>query len=192
MADTDLGFEWAKVSWNKGNITRGLPKFAPLGLPPHCLIDAQVVTAPGSDIRVVYRLPENWNGKVYGIGGGGWAGDIAQFSAQAPLTRGFATMQTDAGRPSPVLSGPDVYDNTWLAHDPQAATDFSHRAIHQMTVIGKQVAAAYYGRPPARARFVGCSTGGRMALMEAQRYPQDYDEIVAGSPVYTTQHMTTA
>jgi feruloyl esterase len=192
LADKDFGFTKVRATWREGNATQNLPTFARLGLPAYCSVDAVIRPVPGSRIRVVYRLPERWNGKVYGIGGGGWAGDISLLSARDALGRGFATMQTDAGKSSGDVRSPDVYDNTWLAYNWQAVTDFSHRAIHEMTVAGKRVAAAYYGRQPDSARFVGCSAGGRMALMEAQRYPGDYDEIIAGSPVYTLQTQTTA
>jgi feruloyl esterase len=79
-----------------------------------------------------------------------------------------------------------------VAERPESATDFSHRAIHEMTTAGKAVAAAFYGQEHRRAYFNGCSTGGRMALMEAQRYPEDYDAIIAGAPVYTLQVQTSA
>lgn len=192
LAEKDFGFATMTASWQEGNVTQNLPTFARLGLPAYCSVDAVIGPVPGSRIRVVYRLPEKWNGKVYGIGGGGWAGDISLESARDALARGFATMQSDAGKTSGDVRSPDVYDNTWLAHNTQAVADFSHRAIHEMTVAGKKVAAAYYGRQPDGARFVGCSTGGRMALMEAQRYPEDYDEIVAGSPVHTLQAQISA
>ena len=66
-----------------------------------------------------------------------------------------------------------------------AVTDFSHRAIHEMTVLGKQVVASHYGRAATKNYYQGCSTGGRMGMMETQRYPDDYDGVVAGAPVYS-------
>jgi feruloyl esterase len=135
---------------------------------------------------VVYRLPDNWNGKVYGIGGGGWAGNVTLQAASEALQAGYATMQTDGGHP-----GTGVWDNGWASTSPEAAKDFSYRAIHEMTVAGKKLATAYYGRKFDNAYYVGCSTGGRMGLMEAQRFPDDYDAIVAGAPVYTLQTQTT-
>jgi feruloyl esterase len=155
------------------------------GLPAFCEVKGTLHPVAGSNIGVVYRLPDNWNGKVYGIGGGGWAGNVTLQAATDGLSKGYATMQTDGGHP-----GTGVWDNAW-AQNPQAAKDFSYRAIHEMTVAGKKLAAAYYGRPLANAYYIGCSTGGRMGLMEAQRFPDDYDAIVAGAPVYTLQTQTT-
>ena len=156
------------------------------GAPAYCEVTGTLRPVAGSNIGVVYRLPEGWNGKVYGTGGGGWIGNIALQTVSDPLRRGYATMQSDAGHPIG-----DVWDNSWAIHEEQAK-DFSYRAIHEMTAAGKKVAASYYGKRPTRAYYVGCSTGGRMGLMEAQRYPADYDAIVAGAPVYTLQTQTSS
>ncbi|HTM94778.1 MAG TPA: tannase/feruloyl esterase family alpha/beta hydrolase, partial [Croceibacterium sp.] len=158
---------------------------AKTGTPAFCEVTGVLSPVATSQIGVVYRLPENWNGKVYGIGGGGWIGNIGIQAASEALGRGYATMQTDGGHPIG-----NVWDNAW-ATDPDKAKDFSYRAIHEMTVGGKKLAAAYYGKAHDRAYYVGCSTGGRMGLMEAQRFPKDYDAIVAGAPVYTLQTQTT-
>jgi feruloyl esterase len=155
-----------------------------LGAGSDCEIVATLSPVPGSKIGVVYRLPKQWNGRVVGYGGGGWAGNVAYNTVRDDLMRGYATMQTDGGHPSP-----NGGDGSWTAPngkpDDVAMTDFSWRAVHQMTVTGKEVAAKYYGKPQDKALFIGCSTGGRMALMEAQRFPNDYDGIVAGAPVYS-------
>ncbi|MGZ3274224.1 MAG: tannase/feruloyl esterase family alpha/beta hydrolase [Caulobacteraceae bacterium] len=155
-----------------------------LGVGSDCEIKATLSPVPGSKIGVVYRLPKQWNGRLVGYGGGGWAGNVAFQTVAADLARGYATMQTDGGHPSPA-----AFDASWTAPngvpDEVAVTDFSYRAVHQMTVTGKEVAAKYYGKPQDKALFIGCSTGGRMALMEAQRFPDDYDGIVAGAPVYS-------
>jgi feruloyl esterase len=155
-----------------------------LGAGSDCEITATLSPVPGSKIGVVYRMPKQWNGRVVGYGGGGWAGNVGFQTVKADLERGYATMQTDGGHPSPA-----AFDANWTAPngkpDQVAVTDFSWRAVHQMTVTGKLVAARYYGKPEDKALFIGCSTGGRMALMEAQRFPGDYDAIVAGAPVYS-------
>src|SRR5690606_20611773 len=103
------------------------------------------------------------------------------------LRKGYATLQTDGGHEST-----SPWENSWAVENPEAATDFSWRAVHEMTVAGKQLAEAFYGSEHRRAYFQGCSTGGRMALMEAQRFPDDYDAISAGAPVYTLQVQTSA
>lgn len=155
-----------------------------LGAGSDCEIKATLSPVPGSKIGVVYRFPRQWNGRLVGYGGGGWAGNVAFQTVAADLGRGYATMQTDGGHPSPA-----AFDASWTQPggkpDEVAVTDFSWRAVHQMTVTGKEVAAKYYGKPQDKALFIGCSTGGRMALMEAQRFPEDYDGIVAGAPVYS-------
>jgi feruloyl esterase len=158
------------------------------GMPQYCEVTALITPVPGSKITAVYRLPENWNGRVLGFGGGGWAGNLAlsaplsgpNRTASLGLPRGYATAQTDGGHSSWVAT-----DASWTRNNPVAVTDFSHRAIHEMTVLGKQVVAQYYGRPSTKSFFNGCSTGGRMGLMETQRYPDDYDGVIAGAPVYS-------
>ena len=156
------------------------------GLPGFCEVTATLSPVSGSSIGVVYRLPASWNGKVLGFGGGGWIGNIALQTASEGLRKGYATLQTDGGHPIG-----NVWDNSWAA-DPDKAKDFSYRAIHEMTVGGKRLVAAYYSQPHRRAYYQGCSTGGRMGLMEAQRYPDDYDLISAGAPVYTLQTQTSS
>ncbi len=153
-------------------------------VPAHCEVTGVASPVAGSRIGVVFRLPAEWNGKIIGYGGGGWAGNVRIETAAQDLARGYATMQTDGGHPSP-----NAGDSTWVAPggvvDEVALNDFAWRAVHTMTEVGKQAAAAFYGRPHTRAYFQGCSTGGRMALMEAQRFPGDYDGVIAGAPVYS-------
>ncbi len=156
-------------------------------LPAYCEVAATIAPVEGSRIGVVYRLPERWSGKVLGLGGGGFSGNVSLQSAAAGLSRGYATMQTDTGHPVPD-SPRGVMDASWTSSAGVFAweplTDFAHRSIHLMSAIGKEVAAAYYGRDHERAYYLGCSTGGRQGMMESQRYPDDYDGIVAGAPVY--------
>ena len=156
------------------------------GLPAYCEVTGTLAPAAGSAIGVFYRLPESWNGKLLGLGGGGWAGNVTLNAASEGLKKGYATLQTDAGH-----AATTVWDAAWSSN-PEAVKDFSYRAVHEMTVAGKRLAQAYYARGPIKAYFQGCSTGGRMALMEAQRYPADYDAITAGAPVYTLQVQTSA
>ncbi|MFT8243449.1 tannase/feruloyl esterase family alpha/beta hydrolase [Roseomonas sp. BN140053] len=152
--------------------------------PAHCEVTAMVRPVEGSSIGVVVRLPENWNGRLLGIGGGGFAGDVRLDTMRPALARGYAVAGTDAGHPSA-----DSLDPSWaLRPDGQlnreAVTDFGHRAVHEMTVLAKQVVAHRYGRPQDRTYWQGCSTGGRQGLAEVQRYPEDYDGVIAGAPVY--------
>ncbi len=156
------------------------------GNPGYCEVTGTLSPVAGSTIGVVYRLPGSWNGKVLGLGGGGWAGNVTVQAAAEGLRKGYATLQTDAGH-----AATTVWDTAWAAN-PEAMRDFSYRAVHEMTVAGKKLVAAYYQQPHRRAYFQGCSTGGRMALMEAQRFPDDYDAISAGAPVYTLQVQTSS
>ncbi|MEO6388671.1 MAG: tannase/feruloyl esterase family alpha/beta hydrolase [Croceibacterium sp.] len=156
------------------------------GLPAYCEVKGNLSPAPGSMIGVVYRLPEGWNGKVLGLGGGGWQGNVTLQAATEGLRGGYATMQTDAGHVATT-----VWDTAW-ANSLDAQKDFSYRGVHEMTEAGKKLVEYYYGREPGKAYFQGCSTGGRMALMEAQRYPADYDAISAGAPVYSLQVQTSS
>jgi feruloyl esterase len=150
------------------------------GLGAYCEVTSWTSGGEGSRIGAVYRLPDSWNGRMLGIGGGGWAGNTTLQAATVGLKRGYATAQTDAGHASP--SGADI---AWARGNPVAMTDFAHRGIHEMTVLGKQVVGKFYGSAPRHSFFQGCSTGGRQGLMEAQRYPADYDGIIAGAPVYS-------
>jgi feruloyl esterase len=155
-------------------------------LPAFCEVTATLSPAPGSQIGVVYRLPEPaaWNGKIVGLGGGGYAGNVTLKEAAPELAQGYATAQTDTGHPSP-----KALDTSWILKGPgdinkAQVIDFGWRAVHAMTVAGKVVVAAYYGKPQRRAYWAGCSTGGRQGLAEMQRFPADYDGISAGAPVY--------
>ena len=156
------------------------------GAPGFCEVTGTISPEPRSRIGVVYRLPEGWNGKIVGFGGGGWAGNTRIETAQQALKRGYATAQTDGGH-----NGANVWDTAW-ASNPAAASDFSWRAIHLMTVVSKDVAARYYGRRQTRTIYQGCSTGGRMGLVEVQRFPTDYDAATIGAPVYNLLVQTSA
>ncbi len=147
---------------------------------------AEVSPNARSHIGVVFRLPDNWNGRVLGIGGGGWQGDTNLRTAQPGLNRGYAVLQTNGGHDP--KTGPDAFaaafDSSWAKDNPEGVTDFAWRAVHLTSVVGKQVAARYYAKPLQLAVFQGCSTGGRMALMEARRFPDDYGAVIAGAPVF--------
>jgi feruloyl esterase len=161
--------------------------------PAYCEVTGVISPVSGSHITVVYRLPDGWNGKLVGLGGGGWAGNITfdrsggrMYTAAANLARGYATAQTDGGHTTT-----DPWDTSWAAN-PESVTDFSYRAVHLMTSVGKAVVARYYGHPQKRAYFQGCSTGGRQGLMEVQRFPDDYNGVISGAPVYSLLTQTSA
>lgn len=133
-------------------------------------------------IRFEVWLPGDWNGRFQAVGGGGLAGVISYGAMAEALADGYASASTDTGH--------QVGDSAWLSNR-QRRIDYGYRAIHEMTVKAKAIVDAHYGQGPAYAYFNGCSTGGRQGLMEAQRYPDDYDGIVSGAPVnrFTQLHI---
>ena len=148
------------------------------GLPAFCRVIGSIHPTDDSDIRFELWLPaENWNGRFMQTGNGGAAGNIVHNSMIDPLMRGYAVANTDTGH---VNGGADIWG--WAVDHPEKLTDYAWRAVHELTVTGKAITTARYGDDPERSYFVGCSTGGRQGLMEAQRFPDDYDAIVAGAP----------
>jgi hypothetical protein len=150
--------------------------------PGYCAVKLTVNNPPSSDaVRVGVFLPDDWNGRFQGAGGGGFVGGNPDSPSLAALNAGYATAGTDTGHAGPGGNGAFALnpDNTlnW-----QLIDDFSYIGIHEMTETAKAVIAAYYGNAPEYSYFNGCSTGGRQGYMEAQRYPTDYDGIAAGSP----------
>lgn len=146
-------------------------------LPPHSVVKLILTPGRDSNINVEICLPaaEKWNNRFIGLGNGGAAGRISSGSLLGYMARGYAVATTDMGTAPNSDSGigkPDVWK------------DFGYRATHLMTVSAKQVIKAYYGRSPEYSYFNGGSTGGQQALQEAQRYPEDYDGIVANVPAH--------
>ena len=151
-------------------------------LPAFCRVQASVTPTADSDIRIEVWMPlEKWNGRFEGTGNGGWAGDISLPALAASLKRGYAVAGTDTGH-----SGGNA---DFAIEHPEQLVDFESRAIHEMTVKGKAIVSAFYAaRGDLKySYFSGCSTGGRQALKEAQRFPADYDGIIVGDPgAYST------
>jgi feruloyl esterase len=136
------------------------------------IVKLELNPAKGSHINVEVWLPdaEKWNGRFLGLGNGGAAGHINSGSLAGPSTAGYAVATTDMGTAPNSDSGIGNVE-VWK--------DFGYRATHLMTVVGKQIVKAYYGKDPELSYFSGGSTGGQQALQEAQRYPEDYDGIAA-------------
>lgn len=155
-------------------------------LPAFCRVQGMIRPSDDSAIQFEVWLPAlKWNGKFRGIGNGGFAGNISQSELIAAVSAGYAAAATDTGH-----SGQGAQ---WALGHPEKVIDYGWRAIHETAVQGKAIAAAFYGEAPRRAYFAACSNGGREALMEAQRFPDDYDGIVAGAPAnYWTHLMTRA
>ncbi len=144
-----------------------------------CRVAGTATPEEGSEINFEVWLPhaDAWNGRFQGIGSGGSAGAIRYPQLAVAVQNGYAAVATDNGHTS--TSG---FDGSWSLGHPVRLIDFGYRAQHEATVAGKAVTRAYYGRDADHAYFVGCSQGGHHALMEAQRFPDDYDGIVAGAP----------
>jgi feruloyl esterase len=154
-------------------------------LPAFCRIAATIRPTKDSDIKIEVWMPtEGWNGKFRGIGNGGFAGSIGYVGIAAALRQGYATASTDTGHTSPQGT-----DSRWALGHPEKVTDFGYRGIHEMTRIAKAAMKAFYGNGPRRSYFGSCSNGGRQALMEAQRFPSDYDGILAGAPANFWTHL---
>ncbi len=147
-----------------------------MDLPGFCRVVG--VTDPAINFEV--WLPDDWNGKFQGVGNGGMAGRIRYSSLAPALRRGYATASTDTGHKSTGGS----FDAEWAIGRPDLVEDYGHRGLHRTTVNGKAITTAFYGAPPEYSYYTGCSKGGLQGLMEAQRYPDDYDGIVAGNPAH--------
>jgi len=153
------------------------PDGTALDVAPTCRIRATARPTPGSRIAFELWLPRSgWNGRYYQLGNGGFGGSIHYPSLAAEIARGNAALLSDTGH-----SGTG-FDARWAAGGPDLVVDFGHRAIKASSDAARALIAAYYGRPADRHYFAGCSGGGRMALMAAQRYPDDWDGILAGAP----------
>jgi len=142
----------------------------------YCLVKVRVEP----QVNVWVAMPtENWNGRLRAEGGGGYSGALAV--PNDSVAQGFVGMRTDTGHPGGVLDGSFGMSSPGVPNT-QLQIDFAYRSEHLMAVIGKQLARAFYGRPQLRTYWYGCSTGGRQGLMMAQRYPDDFDAILAGAP----------
>ena len=161
----------------------------PQPIPQHCRVTMVLKPTPDSNINVELWMPtDNWNGKLLVVGNGGFAGSIQGYGdMQVALRLGYATAATDTGHSA--VDGPN---GMFALGHPEKIVDFAYRAVHDLTVKSKQLIATYYARPAQFSYFKGCSTGGRQAVMAAQKYPEDYDGIIGGALANRHIHMHTA
>ena len=153
-------------------------------LPAFCRVAGVIQPSSDSHIEFEVWMPTSgWNGKFQGVGNGGFAGAISYEQLGGVLAHGYATASTDTGHHA---GGTDA---SWALKHPEKIADFGYRAIHETAVKAKAILTAFYGESPKRSYFSSCSNGGRQALMEAQRYPEDYDGIVAGAPANYWTHL---
>lgn len=162
----------------------------PIAIPAYCKISGVINRRTGADgkpygLGFELALPNDWNGRFLFQGGGGLNGTInpplgSSAAGDRPaLARGFAVVSTDSGHKGA------VFDSSFMA-DQQAALDFAHASVGTVTRVAKKLVRAYYGRAAAHSYMVGCSTGGREAMLAAERYPDQFDGIVAGAPAMRT------
>ncbi len=156
------------------------PSFA---LPAFCRVQGVAKPTDDSDIQFEVWLPASgWNGKFEQVGNGGFAGSIPEAAMAEPLHRGYATAATDDGHSGGMGAA-------WALGHPDKVIDFGYRAVHVVSIQAKAIVAAFYGKNAKLSYFVGCSDGGREALMEAQRFPKDFRGIVAGAPANYWTHL---
>jgi feruloyl esterase len=161
--------------WPMGAPPEGLIPYE--ALPSFCRVAASIRPAPDSEIQFEVWMPaKGWNGKFAGVGNGGFWGEIMYPQMSEPLSRGYAVASTDTGHVGA------VDDGSFAVGHPEKLVDHGYRSIHEMTVKAKDIIAARYGDGPRHSYWLGCSSGGRQGLMEAQRFPDDYDGISAGAP----------
>jgi feruloyl esterase len=155
-------------------------------LPAFCRVVVLATPTADSAIPIEVWMPaKGWNGRFRGQGNGGFAGSISYLGMALAVLHGYATAGTDTGH-----SG-SMADAIWALGHPEKVIDFGYRAIHEMTLKAKATVQAYYASPLQHSYFAACSDGGREALMEAQRFPADYDGIAAGAPANDFTHLTT-
>jgi feruloyl esterase len=154
----------------------------PLMLPAYCR--AAMVLTPSADSHIEMELwlpAADWNGKFQAVGNGGWAGTITFAAMAQALREGYATASNDTGH----TGGDPAFG---LGHT-EKLVDFAYRANHEMTVQSKAIITAFYGKSSKLSYWNGCSTGGRQGLMEAQKFPADFDAVIAGAPANWQTHL---
>jgi Tannase and feruloyl esterase len=176
-----------------GTFTLPPSPMPPMGSPPSfkdvpafCRVVLDATPTPDSDIKIEVWMPASgWNNKFRGQGNGGFAGVIDYPGLGSAVKLGYASAATDTGH-----SGTAI-DASWALGHPNKVVDFGYRGIHLMTLNAAAIIGAFYGENPQRSYFASCSDGGREALMEAERFPEDYDGIIAGAPAYYWTHLLT-
>jgi acetyl esterase/lipase len=153
-------------------------------VPAHCRVAGRISPEPGSDIEFEVWMPmSGWNGRLYGSGNGGFGGAISYSPGPVEAVQhGAAGVSTDTGHSASSPSAAE--DGSWAQGHPERLKDYGYRAVHLATKSAQALVSAYYGKRVQRSYFTSCSNGGREGLMEAERYPEDYDGIIAGAPAF--------
>ncbi len=157
----------------------GAASTATVQVPAFCRVAATV----DKEVRIELWMPKEWNQKLLGVGNGGLAGSISYAAMVRPLEQGYATSSTDTGH-----QGASTSDGEWALGNYERIVNFADRGTHVMAEADKLILGAFYGAKPAHSYFSGCSQGGHEAMIEAQRYPADFDGIIAGDPANNWTH----
>ncbi|MGD0670069.1 MAG: tannase/feruloyl esterase family alpha/beta hydrolase [Bryobacteraceae bacterium] len=156
-------------------------------LPAFCRVAGSIRPSSDSDIQFEVWMPNSdWNGRFAGADNGGFGGSINYAKMGDALSHNYAAASTDTGHRAGSLG---ALDASWAMGHPEKVIDFGYRAIHETAQKAQAIVTAFSGQGPSRSYFDGCSNGGRQALMEAQRFPADYDGIIAGSPASNWTHL---
>jgi len=145
------------------------------------LCSVHLVVKPAINIEV-WMPVDDWNGRIATVGDGSQAGFINYIDMVTPLKLGYVTASTDTGH-AQIQGATGAQNFAWAAGDPEILIGYGYRGVHEMTLKTKMVVAAFYGKDAQYNYFIGCSNAGRQALMEVQRYPNDYDGVLAGAPL---------
>jgi feruloyl esterase len=161
---------------------------------PFCRVVGLATPTSDSTVGFEVWMPplSTWNGKFQGVGSGSSAGSIATAAMLVALMDGYATMATDNGHVTDTTRPNGAAEQTWALGHPEKMIDFAYRGLHVATVAGKSVTQSFYSKAASKSYFVGCSQGGHHALMEASRYADDYDGIVAGAPAWQWANLMVA
>jgi feruloyl esterase len=163
----------------------GAPSFK--NLPAFCRVTGAIQPSSDSHIEFEVWLPATgWNGKIHAEGNGGFAGSINYTALADSVGSGYASSSTDTGHQG------GATDARWALGHPEKIVDFGYRAVHETAEKSKAIVRAFYGEAARHSYFSSCSNGGRQALMEAQRFPADYDGIIAGAPAANFTHIMAA
>ena len=165
-------------------ISPAIPVAAKPNLPEHCDVRGVIWHEAGFAIK----LPTSWNDRFQMVGNGGTAGTISMGAVDNAVRKGFAASSTDTGHDAKKeVLATFAYVTADNPNGHRKFLDFAYLAVHETAALSKQVIQAYYGTAPRYSYWVGCSTGGRQGLQEAQRYPEDFDGLVVGAPgLYNT------
>jgi len=166
-------------------VPAGSPEPGAPSLPAHCRILGVSRPVPDSEIRfeVVIPVGDAWNGRYQQVGNGAFGGRIPEGDIRDALADGYAVAGTDDGHDAKPA------DASWALGHPEKVVDYGYRAVKETSDAARAILRAHTGRAPKFSYFTGCSAGGREGLIQAQRYPDDFDGIVSGAPTIEVTHV---